>query len=191
MTPNAIDALLREAVSRPITPTEVSILTQFCRSVGGHIVRALVERLLTSPRGCRNLISMREVRERYAAEMEATRDSCRNRRSFVPNVERRPCRTPVGFVQLTDHAVERYRERIQEGTLVDAERLLWADLHGEVVPIRERTYDGQEQWLCASGAVLVVKQDDRVIVVVTVLDLSQVGCLPPDWERHQRGRAAA
>lgn len=97
-------------------------------------------------------------------------------------------------VQITDHAAQRYVDRIDRTMPIEQARKLLEELAPTAAPLKKKTLMGQDQWKLEHPVpcVLVVKWDNdfnlgRVAVVVTVMDLpSAPSGTESDEERAMR-----
>lgn len=76
---------------------------------------------------------------------------------------------------ITEHAIERFRERVRTDLSAREARSLLQDVASRSTALRERTFGGQEQRrVDEPRCVLVCKRDPGAIVVVTVLGPDEV-----------------
>lgn len=82
-------------------------------------------------------------------------------------------------VYCTQHAVERFRERWAQGLTYAHARRELSLLAQRATHMRERSVNGQEQWICndGSGIVMLMKRDagQRGMICVTVLPPEEAG----------------
>lgn len=173
----SLDQLLAEARQRALTADEQAKLAEHAANGGPAAVSAAIGQLLQGGRfGALNLRHAHALRA-----LQATRNPTAEDFREIKSADRASVSTvgtQTGFrVTFSNHAVERYVERCaNDGVRVTAEDVV-AQLTAEAehaTPLKAKTINGDEQWKCPSGAILVVRRDGSGLpaVCTTILAAS-------------------
>lgn len=76
-------------------------------------------------------------------------------------------------VRITEHAVDRYRERVRPDLSYFGAESLLRDAVKSSKPMKQRTKHGQLQYLMADGCRLIVKETEYGLMLVTIYTVKQ------------------
>lgn len=146
-----LEELLTQASVRRLTDAELDALARL--SAAADSVGATIGRLINSGQtGALNLRHAALLRRMHSERVPSVRIVRQGRGAFTGT----RCGPSLSF---STHAVEQYMLRVRPDLSFDDAAVELASESERASRMRARTRSGEEQWACASGAILVVKRD--------------------------------
>lgn len=150
-----LDELLQAAIERNLSDSELFELTNIAINLG-HIEKSISKLFSGGKFGAFNLRKLSELRKANNAHLKNKPSSPKTRRKggiYVPNEYR-------GIeLFLTDHAIERYSQRINIGCSTQDSIKILLESFSDAKKLGTKTKNGEEQWQAKEGFVYVVKYD--------------------------------
>lgn len=147
-----LDELLSQAAVRRLSEAELDALARLA-SADGSVGQAIGRLINAGPTGALNLRHASLLRRMHAERVPSGLPSAPPRRGSMIETRSGP------YISFSTHAVEQYMVRVRPDLTFDQAASELASEAEGASRMRARTASGEEQWLCRSGAVLVVKRD--------------------------------